>query len=491
MAQSAPEQLHDLEQLSIITKTDPTGEELLTIHLDVDPIFGTAQCEAVFDKKTKRWKLTTSSNARLDDGSKDQWTPRSLAFPTATRETDAWTDSLPVSDYVRMFVHEIDWASTTLGPIETWPAVLQTCCHMIFSDSRPAVLYWGPDLIAIGNEMFSDRLTQRLRKSSAICGRPFRDIFPELVHDFTPMFNQINTTGRAVDRLNVNLFPTDTNGFIEETFWAGSFLPVRGEKGSVLGIYNRGVDTTRDVLRERWTTILNAISATPDNGLDSIWAHVFGVLATYSSDFPVAFAYSAQDKEDGRCLLQLQQSLGLPTQGHPLVPRVCDLYEGVGGFLPLLRKAESTGKIVVLHRSDGTLPEGFVQGFEWRGFKQPATSMCIVPIHASNRLLGLCVFYLNPRRPYDSDYEGFLHSLARTASSTIASYLDREDADRRDERLNRQLEESEKQIRNMAEYGPVGMLCVSFQIIPLAEPLIHMLMASQATCPQRSDRVGK
>ena len=164
----------------------------------------------------------------------------------------------------------------------------------------------------------------------------------------------------------------------------------------------------------------------------------------------------SEDCVAGHCLLQLQQSLGVPPD-HTGLPIYTDLYQGKSGFLPYFRRAQSTNRTVLLHKADGSLHSGLTDGFEWRGFQEPSRTLAVIPISASDRLLGFFVVGLNPRRPCDAAYEGFLDTLSRQISSTVASVADHEEARKREARLAQQLADSEKQIRDLAEYAPVGI----------------------------------
>ncbi|KAK4690403.1 hypothetical protein P7C71_g6377, partial [Lecanoromycetidae sp. Uapishka_2] len=52
------------------------------------------------------------------------------------------------------FTRSIDWASTSLGPMEDWPTELRSMCNLIMASPHPAAMYWGPDLVAIYNEAY-------------------------------------------------------------------------------------------------------------------------------------------------------------------------------------------------------------------------------------------------------------------------------------------------------------------------------------------------
>jgi hypothetical protein len=52
------------------------------------------------------------------------------------------------------FARSIDWASTALGPIETWNFDLRAMCNLVMGSPHPAAMYWGDEYIAIYNEAY-------------------------------------------------------------------------------------------------------------------------------------------------------------------------------------------------------------------------------------------------------------------------------------------------------------------------------------------------
>lgn len=67
-----------------------------------------------------------------------------------------WT-RLPLSTSMPehiQFARSVDWASTSLGPIESWSSDLRQMCNLIMASPHPAAMYWGEDLVAIYNEAY-------------------------------------------------------------------------------------------------------------------------------------------------------------------------------------------------------------------------------------------------------------------------------------------------------------------------------------------------
>lgn len=453
-------QAYSLEELGIFNSTDAQGAEHLTIILPPDALLGTGQAQAVFNSTNKQWTLEMTSRPKFSRNKSQpfQLGESQLAGVDLKARPIVWTQSLPRTHHVDRFLNAINWAATSLGPLESWPVSLQVFINLVFADDEAAVVFWGPDLRALFNSTYYNLITDRLTKSREYLGMPFKEMWPELWTDFKPMLDDIAARGVGIETLQVNLFPMKDD-ILEETYWQGSFLPIRNEAGSIQGFYNRARESTKTVVADRRAKVLSAISAKPTLTGNFVFRHLITSLSLCERDFPLAFVYSAQeDTVAGKCHLRYQCGIGLPDKGHSLLPEEMELFEGKTGFIPYFRKAKGKDRVLVLHQHDGSLPDHLVAGFAWRGFGEPSRSIAILPISTSDRILGFLVVGLNPRRPFDIEYQGFVDTLQRSMSATVASSIDREEAQARAGRLAQQLEDSERSIREMAEWGPVGIV---------------------------------
>ncbi|OQV10554.1 PA domain-containing protein [Cladophialophora immunda] len=443
-----------LEQLGISSFVDADGKEQLSIRLGSSSSEKPQFSEAVLDKSTGQWIPRTPQPALQKAELAHRPSRHSLK---AEPDTKCWTSHLPQNENVDWFLTGVDWDTTDFGPLESWPISLRTVVSIVLADNSPAVVYWGPSFSACFNLTAYNDVCQRLNNRSGIQGMPFKDIWEQSWSTLESFFRAMQDSSRTMKSMEVTLFPQQPDGRLEETFWSGTLLPILDERGKVNGFYNRATEITSEKVRERRSKMLYSISAPPADPNGSVWEHLFQALRENPEDFPMAFAYSAED-DAASCKLTLQQSLGLPPGGHPLVPKYVDIYEGSTGFLFYYRRLKATNKPIVLHHLDNTLPENFLEGFDWRGYGDTPISMALVPVSVSSRLLGVVVFGLNPRRHYQIEDEAFIQSLCRQASATIAFAVDREEAHERAERLTLQLQESERQIREIAEHSPVGMI---------------------------------
>lgn len=107
-----------------------------------------------------------------------------------------WT-RLPVSDNLPphiQFARSVDWASTALGPIETWSADLRQMCNLIMASPHPAAMYWGPDLVAIYNEAYVLLAGQKHPK---LMGQSYSEAWAEIWDEVKDVFAGAQLTGQA------------------------------------------------------------------------------------------------------------------------------------------------------------------------------------------------------------------------------------------------------------------------------------------------------
>lgn len=68
-----------------------------------------------------------------------------------------WTrpdPSVAITPFIKFF-RNLDWASTVLGPMETWSPDLRRYVVMLMADSRPAAMFIGPQRIILYNQGYT------------------------------------------------------------------------------------------------------------------------------------------------------------------------------------------------------------------------------------------------------------------------------------------------------------------------------------------------
>lgn len=410
--------------------------------------------------------------------------------PAVSQPSFDWTripinDDLP--DHIR-FARSADWANTPLGPIEHWCPELRAMANLVMGSPNPTAMYWGSDLTTIYNEAY---VALAGAKHPKLMGQSYKEAWGEIWPELAPILESAWNSGQATlkndDRLILR-----RHDFDEETFFSWSIVPLVGNDGSVVGLFNPAFDNTRRKIAERRMLTLREVGEKTALARDvkSFWSQVNKGLEYNEDDVPFNLVYSVTEESESDVssmhsgswvnppLLQLEASLGVP-QGHNLLVESLDLRTSHDGFAPYMRESMSmAGSPVILSAQDGSLPDGLMDGLAWRGPGDPCKSIVIFPVHpttGSESVVGFIVMGVNPRRPYDPDYQLFINLLSRQLATSLASVVLFEEEIRRGQKaaqmaaadrqeLTKQLhlrtqevQESELKFTRMAEFAPVGM----------------------------------
>ena len=159
-----------------------------------------------------------------------------------------WTDELPP---LRLTPHtawarSIDWASTPLGPMSSWPSQLRSIANLVMQDPRPAVVFYGPELIMIYNEAEIELLGGFHPCIGASARVALASVWGEY---FEPIIEK-NLAGETVEKTNTPIHMM-RSGFMEETYFSLKFLPILDSEGVTVGHYEPLVETVRPHFPER------------------------------------------------------------------------------------------------------------------------------------------------------------------------------------------------------------------------------------------------
>jgi PAS domain S-box-containing protein len=326
---------------------------------------------------------------------------------------------------------------------------------MIFADSRGACLYWGPDRIAIYNEGFAVSCEGA---HPFLMGHGFAEAFPELSPHIDPVFQLATTTGQAVNVDNIQLF-VNRNDYLEEAYFVGQFIPVRGEDGEVAGFYNTVLESTSQVIFERRRQVTDDISSILPYSIEQTLSSFAQSLEVNAYDITAMLLYTFDDHI-------LEETHNLFLQCNIAVPESCgchvktaNLETSEDGLVPLFRQAKQTGRRVVLDLADenSSLYQGLFEGVTWRGFGERPRTIVICPLTISGQLLGFYVQGTNPRREYDDATERSIAEITTRLELKWAESSSREQAYEREKMAERRANESENRLRSLAQNAPLGM----------------------------------
>jgi signal transduction histidine kinase/CheY-like chemotaxis protein len=284
-------------------------------------------------------------------------------------------------------------------------------------------------------------------------GSEFGMGFPELTRPVHAKFEAAEKLGHAVPITDLQVF-VDHQGLLTETYFTGNFNPLRGIDGKYVAIHNSVHEVTRQILDDRRAAMMNQaeVSTALRGGSRSFADFVLPNLQMNELDISMALLYEVDEVTlPVASHLYLRGQIGVPDD-HSLAAKHVDLYSA-DEFAFLLRKARDT-------RTAATLPvdEKF-DGIQWQGFGDPSRHFSILPLAGTaGKFYGVLVVGANPRRPIDDHHYRFMRDLSSFTTTIAASKDTVEEAKKRSQSLEKQIAQSEKKIRFMAQNASVGML---------------------------------
>lgn len=188
----------------------------------------------------QRWAVVSGKVFQADGGLKVHGRSLMKKISRSNLTTFDWTDDKPpaqLSAHVT-WARSIDWAKTSLGPMCEWSPQLRSNASLIMMDPRPAVGFYGPELIMIYNEPYIE-LLGGLHPCMGISARV---ALAQVWNEFFEPIIERNLAGETVDNSHTEL-PLVRNGYLEETYFSTRFIPIFDSEGATIGHYEPVVET--------------------------------------------------------------------------------------------------------------------------------------------------------------------------------------------------------------------------------------------------------
>jgi PAS domain S-box-containing protein len=139
-------------------------------------------------------------------------------------------------------IEAIDWSTTTLGPMENWPAALHITLATLLNSQLPMALFWGKDYIFFYNE--AAKLSSQTKH---YFGKTGKEVFNDQWLVYKPRIDKVFETGES-SWYEDQPIPTNGKGnSIEVVYSSLSYSPVYDEKGKRAGVLVAGLDTTEKI----------------------------------------------------------------------------------------------------------------------------------------------------------------------------------------------------------------------------------------------------
>jgi len=303
----------------------------------------------------------------------------------------------------------LDWSATPLGPLEDWSASLRSVVRILLTSRFPMWLGWGPELTFFYNDAYW-RDTLRAKHPWAL-GQPAREVWAEIWHDIGPRIESVLASGVATWDESLLLF-LERSGYPEETYHTFSYSPLAGEDGQVEGMLCVVSEDTDRVLSERRMATLRDLAAAiaAARTRDDVLAAVREQLGANLRSLPFSLTYLFDDR--GIAHLACTTGIEAGAAGAP-----SKIEPGDETSWPVVGMRAGQAVLVEdLATRFGQLPTG--------AWAQPPSRAAAVPLAATpgqDPVAGFVVVGLNPHRPYDDRYRGFIELVASQIAAGLVN----------------------------------------------------------------------
>ncbi|KAB1070206.1 ATP-binding protein [Methylobacterium planeticum] len=340
--------------------------------------------------------------------------PEALATPDRTR--------IPGGGIMGARLRAHDWAATPLGPMESWPQSLCTAVRVMLASRFAMWMAWGPDLIFFCNDAYKPTLGV---KETWALGSRSDAVWAEIWPDIGPRIDRVLATGEATWDEGLLLF-LERSGFAEETYHTFSYSPLADDAGTVTGMLCVVSEDTERVIGERRLRKLRDLGAgmAGIRTVAEVGAVIEGCLQEGAPDLPFSVAYQTGRDDAGAGILA---RAGIPA-GHAATGPAA---RASIGALAGQASGASPGPTPVrsLGPDFADLPGG-----PWG---RPPSHVLILPIaqQGQDGPAALFVAGLNPYRPLDEGYRGFVDLFVGQIATGLANANAYEQERRRAEAL--------------------------------------------------------
>ena len=310
-------------------------------------------------------------------------------------------------------VREFDWAKTPLGAIDTWPQSLKTVVRVLLASRFAMWMSWGPELTFLYNDDYAQMTLGK--KHPWALGKPAREVWNEIWDDIAPRIHRVLETGEATWDEALLLF-LERSGYREETYHTFSYSPLSGDDGTVAGHLCVVTEETDRVIGERRLKTLRSLAGELNKTIteEEVVSCIARCLGENQKDLPFTLLYLfPEDGTEARLACQT----GIP-EGHPAAPESIPLDEDEKDQpWPIADLLAGKDSFIVENLSErfSSVPSGSWDKEPWRALLLPITSQ------GQDRPAGVIVTALNPFRPLDVGYAGFINLVAGQIAASIAN----------------------------------------------------------------------
>jgi PAS domain S-box-containing protein len=321
-------------------------------------------------------------------------------------------------------IRSMDWSKTPLGPLENWPDSLRTTISLSLSSNFPINIVWGPGYNQIYNDGYRVLVGERHPDGM---GMPYNECWASAWPAIGEPFERA-WAGETSFLENQRMYLT-RNGYLEETFFTFSLSPIRGENGTVFGLFHPVTETTPKMLSERRMRALRAVGVSTNEARSLESAFILGAqtLAAHELDLPFVLFYSlTKDAKEVRLVASAGIAVALTSS-----PELVRLDDNDSDGWPFSEILATDASMVV----DG-LQKRFGR-FACGPYEEGANLAvaCALRLPGSGVPLGIFIAGVSPRLPFNQSYRDHFEQVAAAMATSLANVFAYEQEKQRAEAL--------------------------------------------------------
>ena len=120
-------------------------------------------------------------------------------------------------------IRTYDWASSSIGTPESWPASLRAAVRLMLTSQHPIFIWWGPEHIQLYNDAYRATLTDDLHP--AALGARGRECFADIWPIIGPQIELVMAGKGATWNVD-QLVPMRRNGQLVDVWWTYGYSPI-------------------------------------------------------------------------------------------------------------------------------------------------------------------------------------------------------------------------------------------------------------------------
>lgn len=303
-------------------------------------------------------------------------------------------------------IRNFDWATTPLGPADSWPKSLRTCVQIMLTSRQPIWIGWGKDLIKLYNDPYKAIVKG---KHPWALGKPASLVWAEIWNDIEPMLHKVmhKNEGTYVEE---QLLIMERNGYPEETYYTFSYTPVAGDSGVTEGMICFNSDDTERIVSERHLATLTQLSKALSDAKTEGEVFVNTVRSVAKNPFDFTFAAVYKLIAGNFALVEssaMTADAGLPTTVHA---------SGSNAMSRAFNQAIHDRSVFVLEEiaeKFGRMPKG-----AWQAMADKALILPIIP-RGQKEAYGILVVGANPFQLLNEKYLGFFNLVAEQIATSL------------------------------------------------------------------------